>query len=141
MITASAPNCSASFSLPGVLEKRVTFAPNAFASLMAMWPNPPKPTTAILLPFPTFQWRSGDQVVIPAQSKGAVAAKSRLEGTFSTKCSSTTIFSEYPPKVCVPKYFSFPLYVPVDPFKQYCSRSCLQLSHVLQESTKQPTPA
>lgn len=59
-----------------------------------MCPNPPKPTTATLLFLPTFQCFYGDHVVIPAHSNGATAAKSKLKGTFNTKCSSTTFFSE-----------------------------------------------
>jgi hypothetical protein len=62
-----------------------------------MWPSPPKPTTATLLPLPTFQWRKGDQVVMPAHRSGAAPAKSRPSGTFTTNFSDATIFSEYPP--------------------------------------------
>ena len=38
--------------------------------------------------------RSGDHVVIPAQSKGAAPARSSPSGIFRTKFSVTTIFSE-----------------------------------------------
>ncbi len=41
-----------------------------------MWPRPPMPTMPTFLPGPAFQWRSGDQVVMPAHSRGAVAARS-----------------------------------------------------------------
>ena len=37
------------------------------------------PTIPTLWPGPIFQWRSGDQVVIPAQSKGATAASCSSE--------------------------------------------------------------
>ncbi len=46
------------------------------------------------LPLPAFQWRSGEYVVMPAQSSGAAPAKSSELGTFSAKRSSTTIESE-----------------------------------------------
>ncbi|MEI9851580.1 MAG: hypothetical protein WDN24_12865 [Sphingomonas sp.] len=42
----------------------------------------------------TFQWRSGDQVVMPAHSKGAAPAGSSPAGMRSTKSSSTTIPAE-----------------------------------------------
>ncbi len=55
---------------------------------------PPRPTTATLLPGPTFQWRSGDQLVMPAHSRGAAPARSRLSGILSTNLSETTIRSD-----------------------------------------------
>ncbi|WP_223237512.1 hypothetical protein, partial [Acinetobacter baumannii] len=43
------------FTLFAERVNSVTSAPRALASLIAMCPKPPKPTTATLLPFPTFQ--------------------------------------------------------------------------------------
>ena len=45
----------------------------------------------------TLDRRIGEYVVIPAQRSGAAPARSRLEGTRSTKRSSTTMLSEEPP--------------------------------------------
>ena len=59
-----------------------------------MWPSPPSPTTPTFCPLPTFQWRSGEYVVMPAQSSGAAPAGSSPSGTRSTKASSTTMLSE-----------------------------------------------
>src|SRR5207237_10610086 len=41
-----------------------------------MWPNPPRPMTPTRCPATTFQCCIGENVVIPAQSSGAVAARS-----------------------------------------------------------------
>ena len=46
------------------------------------------------LPGPAPQWRSGDQVVIPAHSSGAAFAGSSVAGTLSVNASSTTTLSE-----------------------------------------------
>ena len=54
------------------------------ANFTAMWPSPPIPTTPAFLPLVTPQWRIGEYVVMPAQSRGAAPARSRLEGTRST---------------------------------------------------------
>ncbi len=45
-----------------------------------MWPRPPRPTTARLLPGPAFQWRSGEYVLIPAHSSCAAASSSIPSG-------------------------------------------------------------
>ena len=52
----------------------------------------------------------------------------------------TTTCSEYPPNVYPPPASSSESYVNVAPFKQFCSRSAWQFSHVPHESTMQPTP-
>ena len=50
------------------------------------------PTMPTFLPGPAPQCRSGDQVVMPAQSSGATAARSFSAWLiFSTKCSSTVM--------------------------------------------------
>ena len=53
----------------------------AWAILTAMWPSPPRPTTATFLPGPAPQRRSGEYVVMPAHSSGAAAAGSMPSGT------------------------------------------------------------
>src|ERR1041385_360407 len=78
---------------------------------------------------------------MPAQSNGAIPARLVLSGTCRTKCSSTTMLFEYPPKVIPPKWLSGELYVPVKPTSQYCSSPALQLAQVRHESTMQPTAA
>ena len=92
--TSSAPRRSASSFLFGEVVKTTTCAPNAWANFTPMWPSPPRPTTPTFLPLVTPQWRSGEYVVIPAQSSGAAPARSRLAGTRRTKRSSTTMLSE-----------------------------------------------
>src|SRR5258708_36590567 len=82
-----------------------------------MCPSPPRPTTPTFCPLPTFQCRSGEYVVMPAQSSGATPARSRPLGTFNTYFSSTTIAVEYPPYVTPPRILSSPLYVSVKPFQ------------------------
>ena len=74
--------------------KSETSAPIARASLTPMWPSPPRPTTPTRWPGPTCQWRSGEYVVIPAQSRGAAAAGFSFSDTRSTKSWSTTIWFE-----------------------------------------------
>src|SRR5258708_35927233 len=106
-----------------------------------MCPSPPRPTTPTFCPLPTFQCRSGEYVVMPAQSSGATPARSRPLGTFNTYFSSTTIAVEYPPYVTPPRILSSPLYVSVKPFSQYCSSPALQAEHCRQESTIHPTAA
>ena len=64
--------------------KTFTSAPIALASFTAMWPRPPRPTTPTTSPSSTSKWRSGEKVVMPAQSSGAAAAGSRLSGTRRT---------------------------------------------------------
>ena len=58
----------------GVVVIITTCAPSALANFTPMWPRPPRPMIATLLPGPTFQWRSGLNSVIPAHSSGAAAA-------------------------------------------------------------------
>src|SRR5690606_32391216 len=99
------------------------------------------PTIPTFFAGPTFQCLNGENVVIPAHSNGAVAAKSKFSGIRKTKSSSTTTRSEYPPNVCWFRCLSCPLYVWILPFSQYCSNPSLQLSHSRQLSTIQPTPA
>ena len=53
MMTSSAPSSRASSPLDGVVVIMVTCAPIAEASLTPMWPSPPSPTTATLVPVPT----------------------------------------------------------------------------------------
>src|SRR6187401_1071904 len=77
---------------------------------------------------------------MPAQRSGATAGSDNFSDTCSTKSWCTTMVFEYPPYVGVPS-FARELYVPTPPFRQYCSNPSLQLSHVLQESTRQPTAA
>ncbi|MNN68459.1 hypothetical protein D3C81_1841710 [compost metagenome] len=72
--TSSAPSALAASRLDSEVVKATTWAPSAWASLMPMWPRPPMPTTPTFLPGPAPQWRSGDQVVMPAHSSGATAA-------------------------------------------------------------------
>src|SRR5260370_5844633 len=139
--TSSAPSRRASSTLFGEVVNCTTCAPNAWANLTPMWPRPPSPTIPTFCPGPTFQWRSGEYVVMPAHNSGAVAAGSRLSGTFSTYDSSTTILSEYPPYVTPPVCLSAPLYVKVGNLSQYCSSPRVQFGHVLHESTRQPTAA
>jgi len=79
-----APRRRASSVLCCDVVNSVTCAPKARANLTAMCPSPPRPTTPTFCPLPTFQWRNGEYVVMPAQSSGATAGRSRLFGTFST---------------------------------------------------------
>ena len=72
--TSSAPSASAAWRLLSDVVNATTRAPRACASLMPMCPSPPMPTTPTFLPGPAPQWRSGDQVVMPAHSSGATAA-------------------------------------------------------------------
>jgi hypothetical protein len=87
-----APSRRASASLDLLVESMVTSQPSEAASLTAMWPSPPRPTTPIRCPGPAFQCRSGDQVVMPAHSKGAAPARSslgeirRANGSVTTTC-------------------------------------------------------
>src|SRR5271165_3897424 len=138
--TSFAPSRSASSFFFAEVVNCTTCAPIACASFRPMCPNPPSPTTPTLLPFPAFQCRSGEYVVIPAHNSGAVAARFRFAGIFSVYASSATIVLEYPPYVGSP-FLSSALYVSVIPTSQYCSSPALQLSHLRQESTMQPTPA
>ena len=92
--TSWAPRRSPSATLPGEVVKSTTCAPNERASFTPMWPNPPRPMMATFWSLPTFQWRSGEYVVMPAHSSGAVAARSAPAGTRSVKASSTTMRSE-----------------------------------------------
>ena len=75
----------------------VTSAPKATPNFTAICPNPPNPSTASLCPLPTFQWRSGEYVVMPAHNNGATAGNESLSEMCNTKSSCTTILSEYPP--------------------------------------------
>src|SRR5262245_47669607 len=106
-----------------------------------MCPSPPSPTTPTFCPLPTFQCRSGEYVVIPAQSSGAVPARFASFRSFSTNASSTTMRSEYPPYVTPPEFLSWPLHVNVGNFSQYCSSPRLHGSHCRHESTIHPTAA
>src|ERR1035437_4868477 len=63
-------------------------------NLHAHVPESSRPTTPTFLPLLTPQWRIGEYVVIPAQSKGAAPAGSRFEGTRRTNLWSTTMRSE-----------------------------------------------
>src|SRR5262249_13753267 len=136
--TSSAPSRSASSFLLGDVVKTATCAPNAQPNFTAMWPSPPSPTTPTFFPLRMRQWRIGEYVVIPAQRSGAAPAMSRFEGNRKTKCSSTTMPSEYPPYVTPPRCLSGELKVSVM-FGQNCSRSRLQFAQVPSESTIQPT--
>ena len=78
----------------GERVNKVTCAPSALASLIPMWPRPPRPITATWLPGPTLAFLSGDQVVIPAQSSGAAPLRSSPSGICKTKFCATTILSE-----------------------------------------------
>jgi hypothetical protein len=49
------------------------------------------------LAFDVAQRFIGEYIVIPAQSKGSIPAGLRWVGMCRTKCSSTTMLSEYPP--------------------------------------------
>ena len=49
------------------------------------------PTMATRLPGPHSQWLSGENIVMPAQSRGAAVSSGRASGMRSTKSSSTTI--------------------------------------------------
>ena len=91
MATSWAPSRRASSALAAEVVRTTTWAPMARAIFTAMCPRPPMPTTATRLPGPAFQWRSGEYVVMPAQSSGAVAAGSRPRGMRSTNRSSTTM--------------------------------------------------
>jgi len=66
--------------LVGAKWNSVTSAPRACASFRPCAPNA-GPTMRLSDLLPTFQWRSGEYVVMPAQSSGATAARSRLAGT------------------------------------------------------------
>ena len=66
----------------------------AWAILTAMCPSPPSPTTATFLPGPAPQWRSGEYVVMPAQSSGAATSSSMPSGIRTTKSSVTTTWVE-----------------------------------------------
>jgi hypothetical protein len=92
--TSSAPRRSASSTLFGEVVKTTVCAPSAFANLTPMWPRPPRPTMPTFLPVVTPQWWSGEYVVMPAQSSGAAASRSRFFGMERTKRSSTTMESE-----------------------------------------------
>ena len=98
----TAPNARESSFFAWVRESTVTSAPMATAILTAMWPSPPRPTTATFLPGPAPQAASGEYVVIPAQSRGAALSYGIASGTRSTKSSFTTTWVEYPPCVIVP---------------------------------------
>jgi hypothetical protein len=87
---SSAPSRSPSSCFFSDWDSTVTSAPMAEASLTAMCPSPPRPTTATRLPGPAPQRRSGEYVVMPAHSSGAAAAGSMPSGTRSTKPASTT---------------------------------------------------
>ena len=82
--TSWAPRRLASSILDGEVVSTTTCAPIAAASFTAICPSPPMPTTPTRLPGPTFQWRSGEKVVIPAQSSGAAPAGSMPSGIRST---------------------------------------------------------
>ncbi|KAG1389291.1 hypothetical protein G6F58_013315 [Rhizopus delemar] len=92
--TSSAPRRLASAPFSGVVVIITTCAPSALANFTPMWPRPPRPITPTFWPGPTFQWRSGDQVGMPAHSSGAAAFRSRVSDTFTTKRCSTTTWSE-----------------------------------------------
>ena len=72
----------------------VTSALLAAASFTAMWPRPPSPTTPTRWPAESSQCCIGENVVMPAQRSGAVAARSMPGGMRMTKCSATTIAVE-----------------------------------------------
>eukprot|EP01139_Manchomonas_bermudensis_P005045 Amastigsp_a174578_1363.p2 type:complete len:167 gc:universal Amastigsp_a174578_1363:187-687(+) len=93
--TSLAPRRSPSARFDADDVNSTTSAPIATASLTAMWPRPPRPTMPTRMPGPTFQWRSGEYIVMPAQSSGATAAS--LDSScliFITNSSVTTICFE-----------------------------------------------
>ena len=69
--------------LPGERVNIATSAPSALASLTPCGRGRRAPPRRPCCPCPTFQWRSGDQVVMPAQSSGAAPLRSSPVGTFS----------------------------------------------------------
>jgi hypothetical protein len=92
--TSSAPSLRASSALLGVEVNTTVWAPSACDSLTPMWPRPPSPTTPTFLPWVMFQWRSGDQQVMPAHNSGAVAASGSLSEIRRQNASSTTMWLE-----------------------------------------------
>src|SRR5271166_5803295 len=138
--TSWAPNRRASSFLLGDVVKTTTWAPNARANFTPMWPNPPSPTIPTFLSLPTFQRRIGEYVVIPAQRRGAAAARFKFEGTRSTNLWSTTMLSEYPPYVTPPRCLSGIPNVRVK-LGQKFSKPARHSGHVPSESTRQPTAA
>jgi len=90
--TSSAPSALPSATLSGEVVKATVCAPSAWLSLTPIWPSPPMPTMPTFLPGPAPQCFSGDQVVMPAHSSGATAARSFSAWLIaSTKCSSTVM--------------------------------------------------
>ncbi|MCY1365918.1 hypothetical protein D9M69_527920 [compost metagenome] len=92
--TFVAPSARASSALLAEVVITVTSAPSATASLTAMCPRPPRPTTATFDPLPTPWRRSGVQTVMPAHSSGPANFMSRASGTRSTNFSRTMMLSE-----------------------------------------------
>jgi hypothetical protein len=60
------------------------FSTRRIGSLTPMCPSPPSPITAICLPGPAFQCRSGEYSVMPAHSSGAAASSGSPSGMCST---------------------------------------------------------
>src|SRR2546422_6906604 len=89
-----APRRRASASFERDVLSTVTSAPIDAASLTAMWPRPPRPTTATRSPFLQFHWRSGEYVVIPAQRSGEARAGSRPDRK-STRLNSSHGYISY----------------------------------------------
>ena len=89
-----APRAMASSALASEREIVVTVAPMAAAIFTPMWPRPPTPTTATERPVAAPHRRSGEYVVMPAQSSGAATSSSMASGIRSTKRSLTTTSCE-----------------------------------------------
>ena len=79
-----APSRAASFSLSRDPLSTVTSAPMEAANFTAMWPRPPRPTTATRSPRLHPNCRRGEYVVMPAHRSGAARAGSSPLGMRST---------------------------------------------------------
>mmetsp|Transcript_19487 Transcript_19487/g.66837 ORF Transcript_19487/g.66837 Transcript_19487/m.66837 type:complete len:210 (-) Transcript_19487:547-1176(-) len=80
--TISAPSAAASAFLERDREKTVTLAPMATASLTAIMPRPPRPTTPTVWSFlPLVHRAKGAYVVTPAQHSGPACSSFMPSGT------------------------------------------------------------
>jgi hypothetical protein len=79
--TREAPTSSARARCSRLRETATTSAPNSLANWITMWPTPPTPKTATVLPgiAPTFS--TDPRPVIPGQKSGAASANSSPSGS------------------------------------------------------------
>mmetsp|Transcript_88018 Transcript_88018/g.152492 ORF Transcript_88018/g.152492 Transcript_88018/m.152492 type:complete len:202 (+) Transcript_88018:689-1294(+) len=100
---------------------------------MPRWPSPPTPTTPTAIPGLQYLFR-GENVVMPAQSRGAAYSEGSESGTGKVHSAGYRMYCAKPP-LSLPG----PAYVLVI-FGQMCSSLALQLAHLPQFPRCTPMP-